>query len=248
MIMNKKPDFIIIGTQKCGTTSLWHHLNSHPEVESTNKEKHFFDFQYDKGLSFYESLFVETNKFQGDGTADYMMHPFVPERINKHFPNIKLIALLRDPVDRAFSHYLFIKHTLIKKSPDFFKEEYTQIPSTFEKALALEDELESIKRKDNLDKMVHSYKKRGRYAEQLKDWFKYFSRDQFLIINSNDLSVSSNEIESFIGLSIRNLSISKERVQHYKPPFKDETREYLKTYFTEHNKNLFKLLGRDFNW
>src|SRR4051812_46716716 len=104
------PDFIIIGVQKGGTSSLFEYLKQHPNIKtSVVKEVHYYDSDYKKGMKWYRSFFPlnEKNKkiIYGEASPYYFFHPLVPERIYKDNPNIKLILLLRDPVDRAYSHY-----------------------------------------------------------------------------------------------------------------------------------------------
>ncbi|MFM6205694.1 sulfotransferase domain-containing protein, partial [Planktothrix sp.] len=104
------PHFIIIGVQKGGTNSLYHYLCKHPQiVAATQKEIHFFTLNYEQGLNWYQSQFPpEADGKQiltGEGSPYYLFHPLVPQRLYESFPNTRLIVLLRNPVDRAISHY-----------------------------------------------------------------------------------------------------------------------------------------------
>ncbi len=108
----KTPHFIIVGSQKAGTTSLYLYLANHSEIQpSATKEAHFFNMSYDRGIAYYHSIFpLQLDKrFTFDATPDYIDHPLVPSLCSKHYPNIKLVLLLRDPVDRAFSHFNFVQ-------------------------------------------------------------------------------------------------------------------------------------------
>src|SRR5437879_9845243 len=112
------PDFIIIGTQRGGTTSLYSYLASHPSVgPASTKEVHFFDNKYTKGLAWYRAHFpsaiekyyaehIQKRKFiTGESSPYYLFHPHVPKRVAKDVPHAKFIVLLRNPVDRAYSQY-----------------------------------------------------------------------------------------------------------------------------------------------
>src|ERR1044071_5198694 len=103
------PNFIIIGSTKCASSSLHFYLKQHPQILMSNvKETGFFSLQYAKGLDFYQQYFEEAagEKALGETTPTYCFLPFVAERIKQHFPEIKLILTIRNPVDRAFSSWL----------------------------------------------------------------------------------------------------------------------------------------------
>ena len=111
------PDFIVIGCQKCATTSLYDYLIQHPNISSaTEKEIHFFDSNYNVGITWYRSFFptvfskqfskLRKEKFvTGEASPMYIFNPIVSKRILSILPNVKLIAILRNPIDRAYSHY-----------------------------------------------------------------------------------------------------------------------------------------------
>ncbi|MCS4098015.1 sulfotransferase domain-containing protein [Salinibacter ruber] len=112
--MNNIPDIVICGVQKSGTTALFKTLAMHTAIcQSSVKEPHFFDRieNYKKGESFYESLFehCDCHKKKMEATPHYYRHEDVPSRIEKMNPNMKLIFIVRDPVDRAYSNYWFNK-------------------------------------------------------------------------------------------------------------------------------------------
>ena len=125
------PSFLIIGAQRAGTTSLFRYLLAHPDVAGPSggdaavwwvKETHFFDEKYSKGLDWYRSFFPLDATRQrrrkrghdllaGEATPYYMFHPAVPARAAATLPDVRLIALLRDPVERAYSHYQMMSRT-----------------------------------------------------------------------------------------------------------------------------------------
>ncbi len=180
------PNFIICGAQRAGTTSLFHYLKAHPQVYmAPTKEVHFFDLNYEKGIDWYEKHFRSSNpekyKAVGEASPFYMYLHEVPERIYRHLPEVKLIFILRNPVDRAYSHYW---HEV--------RMGYEWL--TFEEALEKEEERLST---GDLHNIRHfSYKDRGKYARQLRNFMKFFSRDQLLILMYDDLKGSPHQVLS----------------------------------------------------
>jgi len=108
------PDFVIIGAPKCGTTILYHLLTKHPHVEpAAFKEPHYFDRLFDKGTEWYRQCFPPSRQkdgqrtITGEATPGYLFHPHAPKRMARVIPEARLIALLRNPVDRTYSDYHF---------------------------------------------------------------------------------------------------------------------------------------------
>ncbi|MFN8451844.1 MAG: sulfotransferase [Anaerolineae bacterium] len=116
-----EPQFAIIGGQKCGTTSLYAYLLQHPRVVSLFKEVHFFDNNYYKGRRWYRAQFPlagapsEDALITFDASPYYLFHPAAPQRVAALYPDMKLIALLRNPVDRAYSHYSHNRQSTAEK-------------------------------------------------------------------------------------------------------------------------------------
>lgn len=190
------PDFIVIGAQKAGTTSLDAYLREHPDVlPCAWKEVQFFHgLRYLEGEDWYRRQFLdpgdlrrvpayrERQLINGEATPYYLFHPHVPERIAGMVPNARLIALLRDPVARAYSHY---QHNVRRG-----KE-----PLPFADALKREDEIfpgEHARMQADPGYRSeayyrYSYKQRGCYADQLERYYRLFPREQLLIVKSEDL-------------------------------------------------------------
>jgi hypothetical protein len=99
------PDFVGIGVQRGGTSWLYQCFKEHPGIYMPGKEIHFFDQKYDKGMPWYESLFSEGNEqlVKGEMTPDYLFNPEAIVRLSTHYPNAKLILILRNPYERAYS-------------------------------------------------------------------------------------------------------------------------------------------------
>ena len=250
-----EPGFLIIGGQKCGTTSLYNYLIQHPSlIAASKKEIHFFSTHYQKGYEWYKGHFPEkkdsrkkTDAITGEATPYYIFHPHSPARIRKTLPNVKLIVMLRDPVERAFSHYNH--HVKFKVEP---------LP--FVKAIKAEPE----RLKGELDKMVQdesynsynlqmfSYLARGVYIDQIKRWLEYFPKEQFLILQSEDFfrDPAGNFVKTlqFLGLPEYKL-MSYEKFNASQYSFMDKSmREYLINYFRPYNESLYELLELDFGW
>jgi hypothetical protein len=247
------PDFLIIGAQKAGTTSLFFDLMQHPQIlPPEKKEIHYFDLQYQEPISFYRSRFPEyqTGKMTGEASPYYFFHPHVPQRVFQHFPEMKLILLLRDPVHRAFSHF---RHNVIMK-PE-------RTPQTFEEALFQEERFfvkayQELLRNPSADISEHnilSYRHRGLYFEQLLRWEKFFSKEQFFIIHSEAYFRNPkplfDQLLNFLSLpSFSPQVFSYANRNEVESNLLPETQGALTEFFKPHNEALESHLHRRFNW
>lgn len=258
------PDFIIIGSARSGTTSLYNYLVQHPDIApALRKEVHFFDYNYQKGLSWYRGQFpalaykysVEAIRkrklITGEASPYYMLHPYTPQRVAQHLPGVKLIALLRNPVERAFSHYCW-------------EASWGNEHLSFEDAIEQEEERIRIGEQKleggmSFHHLHFSYISRGKYAEQLERWFAYFPREQCLILKSEDMYNDPVEIYrqslDFLHIPMRKADYQASRFKQYNSQkssvqrkMAPKTRERLLDLFRPHNERLYKLLGRDFGW
>lgn len=254
------PDFLVIGAQKAGTTSLFNYLIEHPGILATvRKQMHYFDNRYNRGHNWYRSHFplqlqrayserrLGYRCLTGEATPYYIFHPHAPRRIAQLLPDIKLIVLLRNPVDRAYSHY---NHELRKKTETLtFEEALQQEPAR------LAPEIERMMQDENYYSFAHqhySYLSRGIYVEQLQTWFKFFAKDRFLILKSEDfnkdISGTLNQIYRFLGLPELP---PKDYPYHNRGDYREmppEVRLHLQDYFKPYNQQLYRLLDRDFGW
>ena len=257
--MRLLPDFIIIGAQRCGTTSLYNYLMQHPSVfPSVPKEVHFFSNHFNKGITWYRSHFpfvwrrdyfrrIRHREFiTGEATPYYIFHPHAPRRISETVPQAKLIALLRNPVDRAYSHYYYeVKLGAESLSFEDAMEREKRLP--LETAKILEDEDYR-----SFDHQNYSYLSRGIYINQLDNWARYFDRTQILVLKSEDLygspSTTLEQVFGFIDLPNWELNdYRKYNPTHY-PEMNAATRKRLVDYFRPHNQRLYEYLGVDFDW
>ena len=248
------PDFLVIGAQKAGSTSLYRYLTSHPSIRTPRrKEVHFFDHAYGKGECWYRAQFPvrlrsASNWLTGEASPYYLFHPHVPQRAARLVPHAKLIVVLRNPVDRAWSHY---QHVVTRG--------YESL--SFDAALEREAELIPVEERKmmampeyrSLAHERHSYLARGRYFSQLARWLTSFSRDQLFVISSEQMfrspSAALTECFSFLGLSpfvIDSHEVFKSGV--YGDQMGPATRARLIEYFRPHNQHLEQLLGMAFDW
>jgi len=248
-IARKLPDFLIIGAQKGGTTSLYDYLIQHPDISSAfRKEVHFFDKNYDKGISWYTSFFPFREKagITGEASPFYLYHPLVPKRVKEDLGNIKLIVLLRDPVQRAFSHYKMEKRRGIEKL-------------SFQEALEKEEERlidgqeKLLSGRFSHNHQFHSYLDRGKYAEQLKRWFEIFPKENFYIAKSeaffSDPKSTYKEVLNFLGLEPKgDIELTPLNTDKSRTKIPIENKQYLDQYFQKENEKLMKLIGDKFSW
>lgn len=249
------PSFIIIGAKKCGTTSLFQYLVEHPHVRPpSKKEISFFDINFAKGELWYRSFFPvylpnlkSKHLITGEATASYICHSQAPERIAQVLPQVKLIALLRNPIERAYSHY---HHTKRIGREDL----------SFEDAIAQEEsrirQMESESLRQGLSHSQaynYTYLSSGFYAEQLRNWFHLFNRQQLLILKSEDFfknpRIVYEQVINFLGLPQKSVkNFQKYNFNCYPEPLNPSTRSSLVEYFRPHNQSLYELLGVDFDW
>ena len=250
--IRKLPDFIIVGVQKGGTTSLFNDLKNHPNIKlNNNKEVHFFDRHYAKGIYWYRSWFPfkYDKRITGEATPSYIFYPNVIKRIQVHLPKIKLIVLLRDPVYRAYSHYQMEKrkHREYLSFEEAINHENLNLSSLYNKVLK-ED-----KNTVNYELINKSYLRRGIYAEQIKNLFRYYDKSKIMIIESKNFKKNKlnvlNEICEFLGVEhLKSKFLLKNKNVHNYPPMDEKTKKFLKNYYSKYNKDLFKLINKKFEW
>ena len=189
---------------KSGTTSLFHYLSHHSKIVPPEyKEPAFFAWHFDKGYDWYLSKFLKKEE-KGDrltfeATPLYFHLKESPERIKRYLPDIKLIVVLRNPVDRAFSHWNFFNNSNYVNETNFRKQNLKDT-RTFREAV--KQELSGILRSEN-----HSYLKYGYYLEQIKYYLNYFDIDQMLFLDFDELK---SDLSCFLGRICNFLSIEDE--------------------------------------
>lgn len=249
----KKPDFVIAGEARCGTTSLFETLIQHPnilvpyatedgfkyeggEIQLAQKEPRFFDRNWDKGLNWYFGLFPnQPGTIVGDGSTMYLYYPDVMDRVKKTLPHTKIIIALRNPVDRFFSHF-FHAHRVNKD----FAEAYPTLD-----ALMAED-IDLVT--DTTMSQIYS---RGIYCISVKHCLDLFDRSQVHIYKSEDMFANPKEelskILKFLGVEDGPLDLRHVR-QSGASEVDQKHRDRLVKFYTPYNQMLYELLGRDMGW
>lgn len=257
------PDFIVIGAQRAGTTSLFRALSAHPGVLTPvlgTKGVHYFDTSYDKPLDWYLAHFPTTFArrlasrrlgvpvVSGEASPYYVFHPAGPARIAKDLPGTRLIIMLRDPVIRAHSHY----HHMVFEGHES--------ASTFEEAI----NLEPTRLKGEEERLLadpgyvskhhqhHSYLARGDYARQLKRLQPLFPPEQILVLDSHRFFAEPREglarVVGFLGLSADPAVSFRALNSGTYPQMLPETRRRLSEHFTASDLELAGLLGWTPSW
>ncbi|MFL5495520.1 MAG: sulfotransferase domain-containing protein [Gemmatimonadales bacterium] len=248
------PSALIIGAQKGGTTFLFDHLVQHPDVlPPLNKEIHYFDLNYTRGVTWYRARFPYSYQLRGravtiDASPYYLVHPQVPQRVPQLLPGAKLIVLLRNPVDRAFSHYQheFRAGRESLSFPEAIERESDRLAGE-EARLRLEPAYYSY------NHHRYSYMLRGVYIEQLRRWARHFHRSQFLVLQSEclfrDPAAGMVAVHGFLGLRAQRLERYAPSYQgNYQRGMSPDLRARLVSYFEPYNRELFQWLGEEFDW
>lgn len=248
------PDFLLLGAQKAGTTALYAYLRWHPGITGPAwKEVSYFDRHFARGETWYRGNFPVTalrpgrSPLVGEASPSYLFHPLAPGRAAALVPGVRLIAILRDPVDRAYSHY---QHEVA----------LGREPLPFEEALAHEQE----RMRGEVERMTadaryfshawwdHTYAARGRYAEQLERWLDVFPREQLLVLFSDDLAArpagTYARVLDFLGAPPHELDAYPRVFEREYEEMRPETRWALRTSFQEPDRRLAALLGRELPW
>ena len=256
------PDYLIVGTQRGGTTSLQNALSEHPNITSARLRKgvHYFDTDYDRGPDWYRLQFP-TRMYAGlvqrrtggplrvgEASPYYMFHPLAPERIERDLPGVKLIVLLRDPVERALSHH---KHE-VRRGHE---------PLDLEAALDAEPdrlagEADRIVRDQphyvSFPHQTYSYVARGHYADQVEALYRRFGEERVLVLSSERVFAEPipalRRIMGFLDVPEH----LPDEFPHMNPTASSQVSELLRSRlrseFAVSNERLFSLIGERFPW
>jgi hypothetical protein len=245
------PGVLIIGAQRSGTTSLYRYLAEHPAVAPpVRKEIQYFTLNYGRGERWYRTHFpvAGRGRVTFEATPYYLFHPAAPQRAAATVPHAKVIALLRDPTTRAFSHWQHNASSGLEHLG-------------FEAALDAEAErLNGEYRRLVTDAGYRSeahrlwaYTARGQYAEQLERWLECYPRQQLLVLRSEDLyadpALTHRRVLEFIGLPALPLDTYPRYTRRRSPAqMTAAARQRLTAHFRPHNERLAALLGADLWW
>ncbi len=255
------PGFLIVGAQRCGTTTMYRALSQHPYVLKAvlHKGVHYFDVAYDRGMDWYQAHFPLKARARWIGRAHgaspltyesspyYMFHPLAGERIARDLPGVKLLVLVRDPVSRAYSAYT---HEFARGYED----------QDFEIAL----ELEETRLKGEVERIIgnphyqshshrhHAYRTRGQYIEQLERLEALFGRDRIHVVDSGDFFVEPKRVYDALleFLELPNQGYPSFEAQNARPrtPMPESVRVALDDHFLPFDERLAEWLGRDPSW
>ncbi|MEJ2366788.1 MAG: sulfotransferase [Acidobacteriota bacterium] len=252
------PGLIVIGAQKAGTTSLHYFLGQHPQLcPSLTKEVHFFDGGLERGVdtyaegeAWYRAQFPLRRHVMNGGLAYettplYIFNPLAPKRIAAMIPGAKIVAVLRNPVQRAVSHYFKARRRGRESLPimDAVKMEETRLAPALEQRDYKHPAF-----------IRNSYKRRGLYREQLERYLEHFPRRQILILDSNPLFQDPHKtlrrIFKFAGVDpdFEPRDLRPQNVGRNRADVPREVYAYLEDYFRPHNQALYELLGEDYGW
>lgn len=261
------PDFLIIGTQKSGTTTLFYLLNQHPKLAgSWPKEMHYFSRKDTPNLDWYRSHFTsfKKNPLFFEASPNYIFHEFVAVKLSKLYPSIKLIVVLRNPIERAYSAWNmyydhFKKGKLRERLPRVSSEQenlmYKQLTEnrtypTFKECIDMEmDQIQKA------DPEGINFLRKGLYYNQISVYLKYFDMSQLLILGIKDLKHPQDCVDKVLNFLkvqdsgswvVKNAKVKNKR--SYKERISDSDRAFLNAFYEKPNQQLTNLLNYQVNW
>lgn len=255
------PAFLICGAQRCGTTSMYRTLSQHPAVLKARLHKgiHYFDTGYGHDFAWYQGHFptrrlaarvaaqTGCTPLTFESSPYYMFHPLAGERIARDLPGVKLLILLRDPVERAYSAHA---HEIARG----FETE------PFERAIELEParlagETERLLAEPHYVSHSHqhqAYRSRGQYIDQLLRLEKLFGRDRIHVVDSGDFFTDPEpcyrSVLSFLGLPPHPGTVFERHNARPRSPMADSTRAALDEHFQPYDERLAGWLGWTPGW
>lgn len=245
------PGLVVLGAQRCGTTTLFRLLSEHPEIvrPTLDKSVSYFDLGYHRGPRWYRAHFPvrRAGRIAFESTGYYMFHPLAAERIARDLPGVRVVAMVRDPVERAYSAHA---HELRRGFED----------QPFERALELEPqrlagEVERIRTDPSYESHAHrhhAYLARGRYAELMQPYLDLLGRDRVLVLDPwlgpQGFHEEWRRLQEWLGVS----AWEPEHIAAWNPaprsPMDPALAARLREYFTEPDAALEPLLGRVASW
>jgi hypothetical protein len=263
--MGKLPDFIIAGIEKSGTTSLFANLPKHPRIEMTPnafkymtsgmmdnmKEPHFFNKRWARGVKWYQGLFNDNDKLQGEAASNYLFKEEYIQRMSSVAPHAKIIVALRNPVTRAYSQYnafrepfrrsLSVKLTRLEGDKDLLVRMAKLRNLGFDEVIKKE-----INKGITLEGGIIIRK--GLYIDLIENLLKYYPRKQVFILISEqmkqDMQGIYNKIFDFLGIERTQINFDMDvHTGKYEKPMSPWARETLNKIYSPYNERLFHFLG-----
>ncbi|HEY8036065.1 MAG TPA: sulfotransferase domain-containing protein [Methylobacter sp.] len=267
------PEFLIIGVQKAGTTTLFDMLNSYPNFcGSFDKEPGFFtnDVFYNQGNDWYLKQFERCNRgtIKFEATPFYIYHPDAAKRIFSFNKRMKFIVILREPAARCYSAWNMYRQFNLSGADNIF-EQFVQYGNPSNKNAisdllfaaqypsfkqAVEDDIERYRSRST--DIEPSFVRRGIYYDQIENYLQYFSLDNFLFLEQRELSQPIElirNISEFLKVAI-DVSLVDNHISSNVGDYLDESAEIEKTllllrdFYREHNEKLFSLIGIHYDW
>ena len=245
---SKGPDFFIIGGMRCGSTSLHHYISYHSQIITpVKKEIHFFGENYINGIDWYLSHFPPIPEKKGILTGEAspcFAESGIWNQVFQYFPNLKLIVILRNPVDRAYSHY---NHTI------GWHSEYHEFEAAIAADLEENSQKELLLNGDNSYLKVDSdYLRLSLYFYWIKEWLQLFPKEQILVLRSEDMytnpALETQKVFDFLELPKYHIPSFLHTNKGDYNVLDSSLRTRLKNYFKPHNQKLENLLDMKFNW
>lgn len=250
---NPLPDCLIIGAKRAGTTWLYYNMIHHPQIAAAaRKEVHYFDLNHHLGPNWYRSFFKPAKPgapaLNIEASPYYLFHPAVPARVKALLPDARFIALLRDPVERAWSEYMHSRQRGLEplEFSEALEAEASRLRGEEDRILANPRYLSHAHR-------YQAYQTRGIYSRQLARWFEHFPRDRFLILQAEDMQRNPLEmfgrVVDFLGLP--NTTAMKPHWQNStrgKPEMQASDRDRLRRFFEPANAELRAIASQEFTW
>lgn len=259
------PDFLLVGTKRGGTTSLWNNLTAHPSILPMfpavrgRKSTDFFFAGSDHTERWYRSHFhtgayrtrvarrVGGHVATGEASPLYMWDPRIPPRIKALVPAVKVLVVLRDPVDRAYSHYLE------RVGQDEERLDFRDALAAEESRLAGEAEkMAADPRYHSVVRDWHSYRSRGIYAPQIRLLQELFAAEQLLILPSEgmyaDEQSAFDRVCDFLGVRRHRFRTFQHHNKTAGRPMPRDVRDELVDFYRPHNEQLYTLVGEDYGW
>ena len=245
------PNFIIVGTVRSGTTSLYYNICEHPSVISAAYDEiGFFDSNYHLGINWYRSMFPSEKEMSEvknktgssltvEDTPFYFWKEEAIKRIFKIIPNVKIISIFRNPIDRAYSNYNL---GLRAKTEELEFED------------AIDDEINFLRKhtfRESIDRR-RSYISKGMYEKQIEMWFNVFPREQIHILSTEDMQKypkdTLQKIFGFLELKEYNIKNPQRQKHANYEKMNEETRKKLLKFYKPHNEKFFEVVQKRFDW
>jgi len=250
------PNFLIIGAMRSGTTTLYNlACETRAVVPAVKKEVHYFDLSYDMDLTWYRSHFCTIRRRDriqaelgqpvrcGEASPYYLYHRLVPRRVARVIPDVRLIAILRNPIDRAYSHYWHVRRR---------EDERRTFRHVVEEQLTEDEQRRDLGAAGTADHQWRSYFERGRYVHQLRRWLEHFERSQLLVLRTSELrerpARTLGAVTRHLGQDTEivipdGLTMDKKQNSNHYPPMSRDLRNRLEAHYGDWESRIRETVG-----